>query len=71
MYAGVAGVARLIVARNAGSQPGARPIGKPSSATAGVSKAVKPIVWPNVAAECIGVKKPWMINLPHRCLPVL
>jgi len=69
--AGVAGVDRLIVARSAGSSPGAGLIGTLSSATAGPPKAAKPTDWPNVAAECNEAKKAWMINLLYHHLPTL
>jgi hypothetical protein len=69
--AGVAGVDRLIVPRNVESPHGAGPIGKLSSAIAGLPKAAKPTVWPNVAKECTILKKPWMIRLLYHCLLVL
>ena len=71
MCADVAGVDRFIVQGSVGTRPGAGPTEKLSSVTAGAPKAVKPIVWPNVAEEFMVGKKPWLINLQHGCLASL
>jgi len=64
-------VDRHIALISAGSWLGIRLTGKLKTATGARAKAVKPTAKRSAAAECTGLKKPWMINLQHRCLLAL